>query len=113
MADAPGRPSTAPRSTRYSSPLREWRSPSAPVVEWRGSKFDNPLRSAPCALRSDGALLSMYRIRLSGIAVALLLAACDKPAPPPADTATPAPPAAPAPTPTVTAPAEFKVRVET
>lgn len=54
----------------------------------------------------------MNRIRLSGIAAALLLAACDKPAPPPADTATPAPPPAPA-IPTVTAPAEFKVRLET
>jgi peptidyl-prolyl cis-trans isomerase A (cyclophilin A) len=55
----------------------------------------------------------MNRIRLSGIALVLVAAACDKPAPPPADTATAAPPPAPAPTPTVTAPAEFKVRLET
>ena len=53
----------------------------------------------------------MNRIRLSGIALAFVAAACDKPAPPPADTATPAPPP-PAAT-TVTAPAEFKVRLET
>jgi peptidyl-prolyl cis-trans isomerase A (cyclophilin A) len=55
----------------------------------------------------------MNRLRLSGIAVALLLAACDKPAPPPADTATATPPPVAAPTPTVTAPAQFKVRLET
>ena len=55
----------------------------------------------------------MNRIRLSGIALVLVAAACDKPAPPPADTATAAPPPAPAPTPTVTAPADFKVRFET
>ena len=55
----------------------------------------------------------MNRIRFSGIALVLAVAACDKPAPPPADTATAAPPPAPAPTPAVTAPAEFKVRLET
>ena len=55
----------------------------------------------------------LNRLRATGIAACVLLAACDKPAPPPADTATAAPPPAPAPTPTVTAPAEFKVRLET
>lgn len=54
----------------------------------------------------------MNRIRISGIALALVAAACEKPAPPPADTATAAPPP-PAAAPTVTAPAEFKVRFET
>ena len=55
----------------------------------------------------------MTRYRTSGIALALALGACDKPAPPPADTATATPPAPVASAPTVTAPAEFKVRLET
>ena len=57
----------------------------------------------------------MKRIRIPFIAVATLLASCDKPAPPPADSAT----AAPAPPPAATtpaadaAPANFRVRLET
>jgi peptidyl-prolyl cis-trans isomerase A (cyclophilin A) len=56
----------------------------------------------------------MKRVRTSGIAAALLIAACDRPAPPPADTATATPPPAAEPAaPTVTAPATFSVRFET
>ena len=56
----------------------------------------------------------MNRVRTSGVAVALLVAACDRPAPPPADTATVTPPPAAEPAaPAVTAPAEFRVRFET
>lgn len=56
----------------------------------------------------------MNRVRFS-IGLAILIAACDRPAPPPADTATaaaPAPAAEPA-APVVTAPATFRVRFET
>lgn len=57
----------------------------------------------------------MNRVRTPLAALALLIAACDKPAPPPADTATPAPPT---PTPAAApaadaAPATFRVRFET
>lgn len=57
----------------------------------------------------------MNRIRIAGIALVSLIAACDRPAPPPADTATATPPAAPAATvpAAVTAPAVFRVRLET
>jgi peptidyl-prolyl cis-trans isomerase A (cyclophilin A) len=57
----------------------------------------------------------MNRIRIAGIALVSLIAACDRPAPPPADTATATPPAAPASTApaAVTAPAVFRVRLET
>jgi len=55
----------------------------------------------------------MNRIRLPFIALAALLASCDKPAPPPADSATTAPaPAATAPA-ADAAPANFRVRLET
>ena len=57
----------------------------------------------------------MKRIRIPFIAVAALLASCDKPAPPPADTATAAPPPPPAATTPAAdaAPANFRVRLET
>jgi len=55
----------------------------------------------------------MKRIRLPFIALAALLASCDKPAPPPADTTTATPaPAATAPA-ADAAPAQFRVRLET
>lgn len=56
----------------------------------------------------------MNRIRTPLAALALLIAACDKPAPPPADTATPAPPTSAPATPAAdAAPATFRVRLET
>lgn len=56
----------------------------------------------------------MNRVRTSGVALALLIAACDRPAPPPADTTTATPPPAAEPAaPTVTAPQTFNVRFET
>jgi peptidyl-prolyl cis-trans isomerase A (cyclophilin A) len=57
----------------------------------------------------------MNRIRIAGIALVSLIAACDRPAPPPADSATATPPPAPAATApaAVTAPAVFRVRLET
>lgn len=57
----------------------------------------------------------MNRLRIATAALALLIAACDRPAPPPADSATATPPAAPAATPpaAVAAPAQFRVRLET
>jgi peptidyl-prolyl cis-trans isomerase A (cyclophilin A) len=57
----------------------------------------------------------MTRLRIATAALALLIAACDRPAPPPADSATATPPPTPAatiPAP-VTAPATFRVRLET
>lgn len=56
----------------------------------------------------------MNRIRIAGLALLSLIAACDRPAPPPVDTATATPPPAPAATtPAVAAPAAFRVRLET